>query len=83
MYEEGGRVDLADREREEIVVIEGFLPRQLSEDEVREAAAALVEEFGATGLKDMGRIMAELRQRYAGQMDPGKASSIVKSLLAS
>lgn len=81
MYEEGGRVDLAEREQGEIDVIETFLPKQLSEDEIRDAAKAVIVELGAAGLKDMGRTMSEMKQRYAGQMDPGKASTVVKALL--
>ncbi|MCG8691266.1 MAG: GatB/YqeY domain-containing protein [Minwuiales bacterium] len=81
MYEEGGRVDLAEREQGEIDVIETFLPKQLTEDEIRDAAKAVIAELGAAGLKDMGRTMSEMKQRYAGQMDPGKASTVVKALL--
>ncbi len=81
MYEEGGRVDLAEREQEEIQVIETFLPQQLTEEELQQAAEQVVAELGASGLKDMGRVMGEMKQRYAGQMDPGKASTMVKALL--
>ena len=81
MYEEGGRVDLAEREQGEIDVIETFLPKQLTEEEIRAAATAVIAELGAAGLKDMGRTMSEMKQRYAGQMDPGKASTVVKALL--
>lgn len=81
MYEEGGRIDLAEREQEEIQVIETYLPRQLTEEELRQAVEQVVAELGASGLKDMGRVMGEMKQRYAGQMDPGKASTMVKSLL--
>jgi hypothetical protein len=82
MYEEGGRVDLATQEQEEIVIIEAFMPRQLSDAETQQAAEAVIAELGAESLKDMGRTMAELRQRYAGQIDPGKVSGIVKALLS-
>lgn len=82
VYEEGGRADLAERELEEIAIIEGFLPRQLSESEIRDAANRVIKEVDAKGLKDMGRVMAALRERHAGALDPGKASVIVKSLLA-
>lgn len=82
LYEEGGRTELAEEELAEIEVIEGFLPQQLSEDEVAEACKALVEELGADGLKDMGRVMGALKERYAGSMDFGKASAIVKELLS-
>ena len=78
LYEEGGRIDLAGREAEEIKIIEAFLPRQLGDDEV----AAAVAEVGAQGLKDMGPVMAALKQRYTGRMDFGKASALVKQRLA-
>ncbi len=82
MYEQGGRAELAQQEREEIDVIEAFLPRQLNEDDTREAIAALIAELGATGVKDMGKVMAELRGRFAGQMDFTKASALVREKLA-
>lgn len=81
LYEKGGRVELAQQERDEIGVIENFLPKQLSEEETRAAIAALVKEMDASGVKDMGRVMAELRTRYAGQMDFGKASGMVREIL--
>jgi uncharacterized protein YqeY len=81
-YEQGGRVDLAEQEQEEIAIIEDFMPRQLSEDEVRQAAEALVAELSATGVKDMGRVMGEIKKRYTGQLDMGKASAVVKELLS-
>lgn len=81
-YEQGGRPDLAEQEREEIEIIRGFLPRQLSPEEVKEAAARAVGELEATSLKDMGRVMAALKERYAGQMDFARASAAVKELLA-
>jgi len=79
--EEAGRLDLAEQERQEIDVIREFLPRQLDIDEIRHACNQVVTEMGASGLKDMGKCMGELKQRYAGQMDFGKASGIVKELL--
>ncbi len=82
MYEQGGRAELAQQEREEIEVIEAFLPKQFDEAETREAIAALITELGATGVKDMGKVMAELRGRFAGQMDFTKASAIVREKLA-
>ena len=82
MYEKGGRPELAEREAHEIDVINTFLPQQLSEDEMRNAVDTIIVETGAAGLKDMGRIMAELKNRYAGQMDFAKASVIVKDKLA-
>lgn len=81
LYEEGGRVDLAEGEAAEIAVIEGFLPRQLDDDEVEKAVREAIGEVGATGLKDMGRTMAVLKERYAGRMDFGKASALVKKEL--
>ncbi len=81
LYERGGRVDLAEREAEEIVIIEDFLPRQLDDAEIGSAIREAIEEVGATGLKDMGRAMAELKARYAGQMDFAKASALVKQQL--
>ena len=80
-YTQGGRQDLADKEAEEIVVIEEFLPKQMGEPEVRAAIAALIAETGAAGPKDMGKVMGALKQRFAGQMDFGKASGLVKELL--
>ena len=81
LYERGGRVDLATREAEEIVIIDDFLPRQLDDAEVGAAIREAIEEVGATGLKDMGRTIAELKARYAGQMDFAKASALVKQQL--
>ncbi|TIX88573.1 GatB/YqeY domain-containing protein [Rhizobium sp. P44RR-XXIV] len=81
IYVDGGRPELAAKEREEITVIQGFMPAQLSEDKVREICVAIVAELGAQGLKDMGKCVAALRERYAGQMDFTKASSILKELL--
>lgn len=80
-YEQGGRLELAEQEREEIRIIEEFLPRQLSEQEIAEAVAAVLVETGAAGLKDMGKAMAALKMKYAGQMDFGKASAIAKAQL--
>lgn len=81
IYVEGGRPELAAKEREEITVIQGFMPEQLSEDKVREICVAIVAELGAQGLKDMGKCVAALRERYAGQLDFAKASAILKELL--
>jgi uncharacterized protein len=80
-YEAGGRADLAAGEREEIEIISRFLPRQLSEDEVKAVVAGVLTETGAAGIKDMGRCMAELKTRYSGQMDFTKASALVKAAL--
>lgn len=82
LYEQGGRLELAEQEAEEIGVIEGFLPRQLDEQEIRGAVDAVIHDIGATGIKDVGRAMAELRSRYAGQMDFAKACSYLKEQLA-
>lgn len=80
-FEDGNRLELAAQERDESAIISEFLPRQMSEDEVREAAKAAIAEIGAEGLRDMGRAMAVLKERYPGQMDFGKASGIIKALL--
>ncbi|MCK5041779.1 MAG: GatB/YqeY domain-containing protein [Sphingomonadales bacterium] len=80
-YEAAGRVELAEREAEEIVIIERFLPRQLSDDEIKDAVSTIVSEIGAEGLKDMGRTMGSLKTKYAGQMDFAKASVVVKEQL--
>ena len=81
IYEEANRLELAQQEREEIGVIKSFLPKQLGEDEVRQLCAKIVADVGADGLRDMGRCMAALKERYPGQMDFGKASGVVKTLL--
>jgi uncharacterized protein YqeY len=82
LYEKGGRADLAAQEREEVAIISAYLPQQMSEDEAKAAIAAAIGETGAQGMKDMGKVMAALKQRYAGRMDFGKASPIVKGLLS-
>ena len=82
LYEKGGRLELAEREAEEIAIIERYLPEQLDDKAMRDAVAATVAALNATGLKDMGKVMAALRERFAGQMDFGKASAIVKQQLA-
>ena len=81
IYEKAGRVDLATQESEEIAIIQGFLPQQLSETEVAQAIAAAVAETGAASLKDMGRVVGALKGKYAGRMDFGKASAVAKSML--
>ncbi|MBI1238467.1 MAG: GatB/YqeY domain-containing protein [Alphaproteobacteria bacterium] len=81
-YEKAGRIDLVEQETEEREIIESYLPRQLSASETRAAAEAVIADLGAAGLKDMGRTMTELKTRYAGQMDFGKASAVVKELLS-
>ena len=81
IYEKAGRTEQAKQEAVEIAVIEEFLPKQMSEDEAKAAIVAVLKETGAAGPKDMGKVMAALKQRYAGQMDFGKASGLVKELL--
>ena len=81
IYEDNARPELAAKERAEIVVIQDFMPKQLSEADVRANVAAAIAETGASGPKDMGKVMAVLKERYAGQMDFAKASSVLKELL--
>ncbi|MBZ0216964.1 MAG: GatB/YqeY domain-containing protein [Fimbriimonadaceae bacterium] len=81
-YEEAGRLDLSEQEREEITIIKDFLPKQLSQQEVEAAVADIVGELGAGGLKDMGRTMAALKEKYPGKMDFGLASKLVKNMLS-
>ena len=81
-YESGGRPELAAAERAEIAVIREFMPRQLSPEETRAAVAEAIAATGAASLKDMGKVMAALKERHAGSMDFGKASAAVKELLA-
>ena len=80
-YEEAGRLDLADQERNEIVVIKEFMPRQLDDDEIVAAVDAALAEVGAETLKDMGKVMGLLKKQYPGQMDFGKAGARVKEKL--
>lgn len=80
-YEQAGRADLAEKERQEIRVIERFLPKQLDDAETREAVESVIEETGADSIKDMGRVMGRLRERYAGRMDFSKASATAKQKL--
>jgi uncharacterized protein YqeY len=82
LYDEGGRPELAAKERAEIEVIHEFMPRQLDEAETAAAVAAVVAEIGASGPKDMGRVMAALRERHAGQMDFARAGALAKAALA-
>jgi uncharacterized protein YqeY len=81
IYEEAGRLELAEREANEITVISEFLPRQLDDGETQDAIRNVMTEIGASSIKDMGRVMALLRERYRGQMDFAKASALVKELL--
>lgn len=82
MYEKGGRAELAAIESAEIAVIERFLPAQMSEDEAKAAIAALIAETGAANMKDMGRVMALVRERHATSIEPARASALVKALLS-
>ena len=82
MYEDGGRTELADKEKAELAVIEEFLPKQMSEDETRAAIAAIKTELSADGMKDMGRVMGELKSRHGATLDMSKASGLVKEALS-
>ena len=81
IYDQAGRRELADQEREEIAVIQGFLPRQMDEAETRAAVEAAIAATGAASMKDMGKVIGRLRAEYAGKMDFAKASGLVKELL--
>jgi uncharacterized protein YqeY len=81
LYDKGGRTELAAQEREEIAVISAYLPKQMSDDEVKAAIAATIKDTGAAGMKDMGKVIGALKAKYAGQMDFGKASGLVKAAL--
>jgi len=82
IYEQAGRHELASQEREEIAIIASYLPQQMSEVEMRQALAGVIQQTGAVGLKDIGKVMAALKQAYAGKMDFAKASALAKTLLA-
>jgi uncharacterized protein YqeY len=81
LYEQGGRAELAAKEQAEVDVIEGFLPSQMSEDETRAAILAIKAETGAASVKDMGKVMALLKERHGTQLDMSKASGLVKAAL--
>lgn len=81
LYQQGGRHELAAVEQAELAVIEEFLPAQMDEDAVKAAIAAIIAELGAAGMKDMGKVIAELKARHATQLDMGKASGLVKAAL--
>ena len=81
LYQQGGRQDLVDKEQAEIAVIDRFLPQAMGEEETAVAIGAVIVELGAAGMKDMGRVMAELKSRYAGRMDFSKVSAVVKTQL--
>ena len=82
LYRKGNRNELADAEEAEIAVIERFLPKQMSEDEARAAISSIIAETGASGMKDMGKVMGEVKARYAGQIEPARASALVKAALS-
>ena len=81
IYEENGRLEMADQERKEIEVISEFLPEQMGEEDIEACCRQVIEQTGAQGLRDMGKCMGALKAQYAGQMDFGKASSVVKEIL--
>ena len=82
LYDKGGRAELAAQEREEIAIISGYLPKQMSDAEMGAAIDAAIKDTGAAGMKDMGKVIGALRGKYAGQMDMGKASAAVKAKLS-
>ncbi|OIN86338.1 MAG: glutamyl-tRNA amidotransferase [Alphaproteobacteria bacterium CG1_02_46_17] len=82
MYQEGGRPELAEKEEAEIVIIEKFLPTQMSDDDIAATIVDLIASTGAASIKDMGKVMGELKAKYAGQLDMGKAGAIIKQKLA-
>lgn len=81
MYEQGGRQELADQEKNEVAVISSYLPQQMDEAETKAAIEAAIAETGAASMKDMGKVVASLRAKYAGRMDFAKASGLVKDML--
>jgi uncharacterized protein len=80
-FDAGGRAELAQAEREEMAIIQTYMPKQMSDDEAKAAVAGIISAVGATSVKDMGKVMAELKAKFAGQMDMAKAGGIVKALL--
>jgi uncharacterized protein YqeY len=82
LYEKGGRPELVEQEKGEIAVIESYMPKQMTEAEVTDAIARVVNQTGAAGMKDMGKVMAALRAQYAGRMDFGKASAALRAKLS-
>jgi hypothetical protein len=82
LYRKGNREELAATEEAEIAVIERFLPRQMSDEEANAAIQAIIADTGASGMKDMGKVMGEVKSRLAGQIDPARASAMVRSALA-
>jgi hypothetical protein len=82
LYRKGNREELAATEEAEIAVIERFLPKQMSDEEANAAIQAIIADTGASGMKDMGKVMGEVKSRLAGQIDPARASAMVRSALA-
>jgi uncharacterized protein YqeY len=82
LYDKGGRAELAQQERDEIAIIAGYLPKQMSEDEVKAAIAQAMQEVGAVGMNDMGKVVGALKGKYAGRIDFAKASALVKAALS-
>jgi uncharacterized protein len=82
LYDKGGRAELAQQEREEIAIIAAYLPKQMSEDEVKAAISDAIRDTGAAGMKDMGKVIAALKAKFAGRLDFAKASGLVKAALA-
>lgn len=82
MYDKGGRAELAAQERDEIAIITAYLPKQMSDAEVNDAIKAAIAETGASGMKDMGKVVGALKAKYSGQMDFAKASGLVKAALS-
>lgn len=82
LYEQGGRLELVEQEQNEIAIIERFLPKPLSDDEIAAAVDSVIQEIGAEGIKDIGRCMGRLKEQHAGRMDFSKASALVRSRLS-
>src|SRR4051795_12152708 len=82
LYEKGGRPELAAQEREEITIISAYLPKQMTDQEIHDTIGALVKEVGASAMKDMGKVMAAIKERYTGKLDVAKASAAVKKMLS-
>jgi len=82
LYEKGGRAELAQQERDEITIITAYLPKQMSDDDVKAAITAAIRETGAAGMKDMGKVIGALKAKYAGKMDFAKTSALVKGALS-
>ncbi len=80
-FDAGGRAELAQAEREEMAIIQSYMPKQMSDEEAKAAIAGVIASVGATSVKDMGKVMAELKVKYSGQIDMGKAGGVVKALL--